>query len=253
MKTYSKFSPTGFDRSGAFLPDRQNWLVLPVSQNRDSGPLDESNFASALELLGGESDDCEAHRFGHWGPGWFEIIIVNPENRELVRIAEEIESALSDYPVLDEHDYSAREHECFLESWDSWGRRDFTHALSKKLLADFSNGVSHEWTDGEITDAIEELETEAIDALREQAARSVNWEYQAESSGVCINISGLVDCVDTDRLANLCIDYLQSELHRKEVEKLAGHLGASPQQARECSRAGFETVPAIRALLNSTP
>jgi len=48
MQTYRDFRPTGFDSRGAFLDaDRQDWLVVPVGRNRDSGPLDESNFAAA--------------------------------------------------------------------------------------------------------------------------------------------------------------------------------------------------------------
>lgn len=76
---------------------RENWIVAPVSRNRDSGPLDESNFASALELLGGESESCEVHRFGHWGPGWYEIIIVHPSR---AREIDDLESSLESYPVL---------------------------------------------------------------------------------------------------------------------------------------------------------
>jgi len=65
MQTYSQYAPTGFDRSRAFLSDRQAWLVVPVSRNRDSNTLAESNFDAALEMLGGESDTVEVHRFGH--------------------------------------------------------------------------------------------------------------------------------------------------------------------------------------------
>jgi hypothetical protein len=89
MQTYSQYRPTGFDSRGLGLPDRQDWLVLPVIQTRDSGPLEQSNFASALKAVGGESETVEVHRFGHWGPGWFEIIIVAPGS-EAARIGEEI-------------------------------------------------------------------------------------------------------------------------------------------------------------------
>ena len=109
MQTYSQFQPTGFDHKGAFLPDQQDWLVVPVSQTRDSGPLAQSNFAIALEMLGGKSETVEVHRFGHWGPGWFEIILVNPDDKERVKIANEIEASLENYPVLSDEDYSRRE------------------------------------------------------------------------------------------------------------------------------------------------
>lgn len=69
MRTYSSHRPTTFD-SHIELEDREDWFLAPVSLTRDSGPLEESNFAVVLADLGGESDDVEVHRFGHWGPGW---------------------------------------------------------------------------------------------------------------------------------------------------------------------------------------
>jgi len=98
------------------LDDRQDWLVLPVSQTRDSGELDQSNFAQALELLGGESETVEVHRFGHWGSGWFEIIIVRPYSKAHP-LALIIEERLADYPVLNEEDYSQREFDAASEFW----------------------------------------------------------------------------------------------------------------------------------------
>ena len=71
MQIYANYAPTGFDSAGAFLPDRQDWFVVPVGRNRDSGPASESNFKAALEMLGGESDDVEVCNFGHWACGWF--------------------------------------------------------------------------------------------------------------------------------------------------------------------------------------
>ena len=108
MHTYSTFRPTGFDTAGLALDDRQDWLVLPCSRNRDSDCLAESNFAAALKSLGGEGADVEVHRFGHWACGWFEVIIVRPCS-EAEKEATRIEDALEDYPILDESDHSERE------------------------------------------------------------------------------------------------------------------------------------------------
>ena len=118
MTKYSDFAPTCFDPKGYVLDERQDWYVLPVSQTRDSGNLAESNFIAALEILGGERTNIvEVHRFGHWGPGWFEIIIVNPRAGKTMKKALGIESSLADYPVLDESDLSAREWEEMEETW----------------------------------------------------------------------------------------------------------------------------------------
>lgn len=116
MKAYSQHQPTGFDPRGAFLPDRQQWLVAPVIQTRDSGALEQSNFAALLAAVAGESDIVEVHRFRHWGPGWYEIILIAPES-PAAKIAEGREKSLSDYPVLDESDFSAREWERASECW----------------------------------------------------------------------------------------------------------------------------------------
>lgn len=114
MATYGTHRPTAYDRAGAFLPERQDWHVAPVSRTRDSSTLEESNFAVALETLGGESETVEVHRFGHWANGWYELILVAPERAgEVAAIA----ARLEDYPILDEEDHSSREWEAAWETW----------------------------------------------------------------------------------------------------------------------------------------
>ncbi len=126
LQPYADFAPTAFDSSGAFLPNRRGWLVCAVSQTRDSGPLKLSNFAAheaALEEIDADNIDHETHRFGHWGPGWFEIILVRAESPCHVE-AEEIAAALADYPVLDDEDHSAREFDEACEAWLHTGLGD---------------------------------------------------------------------------------------------------------------------------------
>lgn len=117
MQLYKDYTPTPFDYKGAFLRDQRHWRVAPVCQTRDSGPLDQSNYAAALaaiEEVDPEGEHHEEHRFGHWGPGWFEIIIVRPCTPAAI-VAKQLELALQDYPLLDEEDHSAREWELTLE------------------------------------------------------------------------------------------------------------------------------------------
>ena len=70
MERYSGFRPTQFDHNIDI--DRADWLVCPVTHNRDSGALDESNWQAQIKALseadGDESDteNWEIHRFGHW-------------------------------------------------------------------------------------------------------------------------------------------------------------------------------------------
>ncbi|MDM7992983.1 MAG: hypothetical protein QUS11_06675 [Candidatus Fermentibacter sp.] len=127
MTTYAEFRPTAYDQHIP-LDDREDWIVVPVTHDRDSGPRAESNFASALDMLGGESDTVEVHRFGHWGPGWFEIILAHPS---LSGKVEEIESALANYPILDEMDLSERESEAEREAWESWAACNVRRELGK--------------------------------------------------------------------------------------------------------------------------
>lgn len=161
------------------MPDQQDWLVLGLSRTRDSGELDQSNFDAALKALGGESDTVEVHRFGHWGPGWFEIIIIKPGSSQ-VAIAESIEASLSDYPVLDEQDFSSREWESYIEGWDNYARRDFIRGLK----AEFNLSDA----------AYEALDDCDSDQLREffQSCNPSGDYYYSESSGVCVNTDASV-------------------------------------------------------------
>jgi len=131
MKTYSQHIPTCFDQH-IELEDRETWILLPVSITRDTPAADTSNFYTTLDMLGGESDTVELHRFGHWGPGWYEIIIVHPDSLQ-AKIAYDIARSLEDYPLLDEEDYSRREHEDAIESWGNYGARDYRKDIEAEL------------------------------------------------------------------------------------------------------------------------
>jgi len=83
MQRYCEFRPTNFDCHGLGLPERQDWLVVPVGHGRDSDTLAESNWAVAKQRLDNLDPHCldhEIHRFGHWANGWFEIILVRPDS-----------------------------------------------------------------------------------------------------------------------------------------------------------------------------
>lgn len=137
MKTYAEFRPTQFDSRGLGLPEQQDWLVAPCGTNRDAGALTRSNFKCQLKALGGESETVEVHRFGHWGPGWFEIVLIDPKDAERVKIAESIESALEDYPVLDDMDFSQEEHDEANEVWKNCYRPKERIAYIRKHRSQF--------------------------------------------------------------------------------------------------------------------
>jgi hypothetical protein len=128
MQTYRDFAPTGFDARGLALPDNQDWLVVPCGRNRDSEALERANFDAALEILGGESETVEVHRFGHWACGWLEIIIVDPSRESEVR---DIEAALASYPVLSDDKHSEYESEEYEEDWRGYGERECARTIAR--------------------------------------------------------------------------------------------------------------------------
>jgi hypothetical protein len=107
IDSYSNFS-------GEVIPDN---FVIVYGRNRDSDILNNSNFETFLSSLGGESDTVRVDSFNHWGCGWFEYISVDTGDEEKIIIAEETHCALSEYPVLDEEDYSRRQEEQAQETW----------------------------------------------------------------------------------------------------------------------------------------
>jgi hypothetical protein len=124
MKTLQRLSdlvanPSGWDSMANYMgeiPDK-TWLVV-LTRNRDSEILSESNFESALEMLGGESEKVQVFRFGHWACGWWEALAVS-EGTEAEAIGQTIVDKLENYPVLNEDDFSEREHN---EAQDVWSR-----------------------------------------------------------------------------------------------------------------------------------
>lgn len=84
-------------------------LVMVISQNTGSDALDLSNFAVALERLGGWSKDVILKRSEHWAGSWIEVILVNPKSSKLLQLAYQISQDLKELQVLDENDYLLRE------------------------------------------------------------------------------------------------------------------------------------------------
>ena len=228
MTPYKHHRPTGFDRAGAFLDeDRQDWLVAPVIQTRDSGPIDESNFKCFLDGLGGEGKSVEVHRFGHWGPGWYEIIIIDPKAEAILTLAQEMEDALENYPVLDEEDLSKRENEAEQESWGSWGRKDFTKALKRRVEECWDEATEHGFTYDDIDDGFDLLTDNDIDDFWVGTADNADWSVQHASDGPSFNIEGVVKGIVIDEV----IDKLDSLLWKRKVDndirKLCQRMNAS--------------------------
>lgn len=128
LERYGSHRPTPAD-SHIRVDEIEDWLLVPVMRTRDSGIAEESNFKAASELLeeacGPEDREngWEIHRFEHWGPGWYEIIVVEPGSKAQ-KVAEDIAKRLEQYPLLNEDDVGEREHEETIENIKSEGKLD---------------------------------------------------------------------------------------------------------------------------------
>lgn len=149
-----------YNYMGDTMPEREQWLVGPVSNNRDADLMTVSNWEIGLRLLGGEGENLEIHRFAHWAIGWFELILIRPGTKQH-EIALQIETNLMDYPILDDEDLSQREFEDYCESWDRWIRDSIFRELDleeREQLEERLEIIAH---DDDLTDF--ELFNEAID------------------------------------------------------------------------------------------
>lgn len=158
MITYSDFQPTAFDPRGRFLEEQQDWLVLPCGRNRDSNALSKSNFRTALLMLGGEGENVEVHLFNHWACGWFEIIIVKPESKAAL-IAQDIETKLNAYPILNEEDYSNLQYKTASDFWKTLSiseRLEYIRKYCKDATSCFAARHDYVPDDDELISALAE-------------------------------------------------------------------------------------------------
>src|SRR5689334_6542750 len=118
LANWTRRDPVLGSRVNYMGDDLSGLKVVPVSRNRDTGPMDESNFETALARLGGESETVQIHRFGHWACGWYELLLVDPSDATARAEAERIARDLERYPLLDEDDASRREYEEMSECWE---------------------------------------------------------------------------------------------------------------------------------------
>lgn len=117
------------------------YYIAPVGITRDSGTLDRSNWDAQWDALSPLSadvpgDDCTSPtivRESHWAVGWIEWVAIHESNEAALREADEIASALDNYPVLDDEAHSRMEWEEYTEAWGSYGCRDFIRSLAREF------------------------------------------------------------------------------------------------------------------------
>ena len=98
----------------------------------DADALDKSNFKVALEMLGGEGNGVLVGSFGGFGGG-HEQIFVHKDAADKVAILQDIENKMSEYPVLDDSDYSEMQMEEERESYESWAKQEALKIIDQEL------------------------------------------------------------------------------------------------------------------------
>lgn len=180
METYGEHIPTEYDRH-IVVEDREDWLIAPVSINRDTADaVTLSNWEVLQEILDDQQAEYEIHRFGHWSYGWYEMILVNPIHAELLQT---IYSRLDSYPILNDEKWSEKETEHEWESWEGYVMSDLTDKI--ECLYDCEIGGEN----GYIT-------YEQFEQFREAAG--VDWRHGQD--GASIDLDAIAQSVDIDEL-----------------------------------------------------
>lgn len=155
-------NPSGFDSLENYVgPTEFGQLHTLLTRSRDSDTLTESNWVCALELLGGESESVQIHRFGHWACGWWEVLAVAKGSPQFA-IAEDIEKQIEAYPVLNEDRYFEAEQmeadrvwsECYDQKERAEYIRDNPHQFDFHSLSDARACLRGEYFSGYASELI---------------------------------------------------------------------------------------------------
>lgn len=119
---WRRFECFSWDRTRE-LSRPEHWAIV-YTNHRDSGLLDQSNAAAikkALEpFMQGDDPDVLAEHHRHWAVGWIDGVSIRVFRRGRITKAfktyHELVERLTDYPVLNDEDYSRREYEATLEN-----------------------------------------------------------------------------------------------------------------------------------------
>jgi hypothetical protein len=123
MYTPRNLKKWGYD-SNYIGQDYTEYYIVLGKADSDQTVLNESNFAVALEALGGASETVICATFKHFACGYFELLLVHESDDEALKIADDLVDKIKDYPVLDDDDYSERELARYDDDIDSWAYTD---------------------------------------------------------------------------------------------------------------------------------
>jgi hypothetical protein len=110
-------------------PDQADKWCIVYTHNRDSGLLKQSN-AKAIEamLKPYMGKTVIAERQNHWACGWvggyaIKVYLKNGQISKAFQVWCDIQEGLANYPVLDDEDYSEKEHEATTKNIEEVARR----------------------------------------------------------------------------------------------------------------------------------
>jgi hypothetical protein len=210
-------------------PDPRYWTRIELS-HRDSGVLDQSNAAAIESALDEVDPDGKDHWTGsasHWAVGYTNTLIVRvyadgtnelygkgtghgplgmPSSEDITpafRALWECAQALADYPILDDEDYSRREHEDAIETLENaYGvSAEFSGAVFSWLFDTYSRCSGEEYLQSEVDEARAAVDP---DYIRDQLE-----DAQAELAEVRTEL---------ESLTQLAADYLRGIRDRTELE-----------------------------------
>lgn len=113
----------------------EGWHYV-IGKHRDSGCLDQSNYAFVQEKLSAwlnvEGSGVEENLCRHWAVGHTEEIMISRDApMEAVEIVADILRRLHDYPVLDESHYTDLQTECADSTWENMSENERLEILTK--------------------------------------------------------------------------------------------------------------------------
>lgn len=103
-----------WERPDSYIGEQFYEYFIVLGRTRDSDLIKQSNFASALNMLGGESETVIVRRMLHWACGWVEAIMIHECDITHLKIGDDILKVLKITPFLDYDDYSARTDEVIM-------------------------------------------------------------------------------------------------------------------------------------------
>ena len=117
---WQHFECFSWHRAGE-LNDPDNWAII-YTNHRDSGLIDQSNAEAIAEAMTPfiKKGDVVVEHHNHWAVGWVDGYSIRVFRRghitKAFRTYHQIAQRLTDYPILDEEDYSNREYEATIEN-----------------------------------------------------------------------------------------------------------------------------------------